>query len=78
MARSTRALWENAPQGELGLRITQHLQDAFCEVFVNFGVARDGLGNLCGRIVIPVVLPTVTNELATVSFELSDEIIPLH
>ena len=41
-------------------------------------MARNRLGNLGGGIVIPVVLPTVTNKQATVGFELSDEVFALH
>lgn len=58
--------------------IAQQLQDVLGEVFFDFGVARDGLGNLRGGVVIPIVLSAVTNKHATIGFELSDEIFAFH
>ena len=63
-------------QNESG--IAQHLQDALGEVFFDFGVARDGLGNLCGGVVIPIVFSAVTNEHTAVGFKLPDKIFALH
>ena len=47
-------------------------------MFVDFGVAGNRLRNLGDGIVIPIVLPTMTNEDATVGFELSDKVFSLH
>ena len=58
--------------------VAQHSQNTFCEMFLDLGVARDGLGNLRGRVVIPIVLSTVTNEHTPNGFKLSDEIFALH
>lgn len=60
------------------LGIAQHLEDSLCEMFVDFGVAGNRLRNLGDGIVIPIVLPTMTNEDATVGFELSDKVFSLH
>jgi hypothetical protein len=60
------------------LGIAQHLEDAFGEMFVNFDVTWNRLRNLGEGIVIPIVLPTMTNEHAAVGLELSDQISSLH
>jgi len=46
---------------EESLRGAQHLQDALSEMLVDVGVSGNGLGYLCGGVVIPVVLPAVAN-----------------
>jgi hypothetical protein len=60
------------------LRVAQHLQDALGEMLIDISVSGNGLGNLCGGVVIPVVLPAVANKHAAARFELPDEVFPLH
>jgi hypothetical protein len=46
----------------ISLWIRQHLQNAFREVFVDFDVSRNRLGDFRDRVVIPIALSTVANE----------------
>ena len=48
-------------RGESESRIAQHLQDALCKVFIDLTVAWNGLRNLGGGVVIPVVFAAVSN-----------------
>lgn len=60
------------------LGVGQHFQDAFRKVLVDLGVPRNRLRNLRGGVVIPVVLSAVADQQAADSFELPDEVLPLH
>jgi len=44
------------------LWVGQHFQNAFRKVLVDLDVPRNRLRNLCGGIVIPVVLSAVANQ----------------
>ena len=59
-------------------RIPQHLQDALCEVFIDFGVSRDGLRHFRDGVVIPIVFPAVANEQTTSGFKPPNKVFPLH
>ena len=67
-----------ATEARIVLGIAQQLQDTFCEMFVDLGVARNGLGNLRGGIVILVVLSTMTDKHTTDGFKFSKEVVALH
>ncbi len=60
------------------IQVAQHFYDALGEVLVDIGVSGNGLGYLCGGVVIPVVLPAVANKHAATRFELPDEVFPFH
>ena len=60
------------------LGVGQHFQDALGEVFVDLGVSRNRLRNPRAGVVLPIVFPAVTNQLAADGFELPDEILSLH
>jgi hypothetical protein len=47
-------------------------------MFVDFDVTRKGLRYFGDGIIIPIILPAMTNEHASVGFELSDEVFTLH
>lgn len=44
---------------ELG--VSQHLKNAFRKLFIDLGMTWNGLGDLRGGIMIPIVLPAVAN-----------------
>ena len=49
-----------------------------CEVFIDLSVTWNGLGNLRGRIVVPVVLTAMTDKHTTGGFKLSKKVFALH
>lgn len=59
-------------------RIRQHLQDALCEMLIDFGVSRYGLRHFRDRIMIPIVLATVANKDTTTCFKLPNKVFALH
>lgn len=60
------------------LRVAQDPEGVLSETLGDFGVSRNGLGNLRGGIVILVVLPAVTNQHAAVGLALANEVLALH
>lgn len=58
--------------------VPELLKDVLRERFINLAVPGNGLSNAGSRILIPVVLATVTNELAAGLLELSDQVGSLH
>lgn len=49
----------------------------FSEVFINFCVSRNWLGNFCFWVLIPVVSPAMSDKDATKLFNLFDQIFSL-
>jgi hypothetical protein len=60
----------------VGLR--EFFQNVPGEMFLDFAVARHGLGDFCGGILIPIMFSAVTNEDATKFFNLFDKIAVFH
>lgn len=56
----------------------QLLQDLPREIFIDFGVAWDGLGDTCFAILIPIVLAAMPDELTANFFEFADQVLSFH
>lgn len=61
-----------------GFRFGQDLEDVFGKSFVNFLVTRNRLRRVIDRIVIPIVLATMTNEVTTLRFEFTHKVPSFH
>jgi hypothetical protein len=67
-----------AARGDAILSVSQHSENTFRKVFIDLSMPWNGLRDFGGRIVIPIVLPAVSDQYTAIGFELSDKIFALH
>jgi hypothetical protein len=60
------------------VRHTELLADTDRRGILDFAMTRDGAGALRGRVVVNAVLCTFAEKHATISFEMADQVSPLH
>ncbi|WP_422678751.1 hypothetical protein [Chlorogloeopsis fritschii] len=58
--------------------VTKHFDDMFGKLFLNFSMPWNRLRYFCFRILIPVMLTTMTNEYTSHLFEVFDQISSFH
>lgn len=61
----------------LSILAREFLQYRFCELFVDFAVAGNGLGNARGGIVVPVMLSAVADQDTTHLLKLLNELLAI-